>query len=376
MKVLMQYQQKYIVRISDVSFLIMAITALFLASPNAHARQDTPLDQLFTIRDIKLDEVASSANRARQVALLKAEEEAYQKLLRKITQLEDRGILPELSVVERQALISGIEIVDEQASSRRYLATMNVRFEPDRVSEFLASYNVPHVLGTGRPILVLHAHQRGLAKFLWENDPVVSQARLEVDWVNRIRGYRFARGEIRERLAITATEVQSLNPETIEKIGEINSLNSAVMISSQVGRSENGSPILSFNYIATDSGVSGEEVLPIIEGDEQAAIVAMFEHVLEVIDGAWRGRLLVDTGKQGELNVVVPSLSLNTIAEIERRLAAVTLVQSYEARLVGIPLSHYYLRYTGREEQLALALRFEGLDLIPYGTKVMLELRD
>lgn len=376
MKVLMQNQLKYIARLSEGFLLITAVMVLFLVSPYAHARQDSPLDQLFTIRDIKLDESASSASRARQVALLKAEEEAYQKLLRKITQIEDRAMLPELSVVERQGLISGIEIVDEQSSSRRYLATMNVRFEPDRVSDFLASYNVPHVLGTGRPILVLHAHQRGLATLLWENDPIVKQARDDVDWVNRIRGYRFARGEIRERLAITASEVQSLNPDAAVKIGKINSLTSAVMISSQVTRSESGSPIVAFDYIATDSGVSGSEVIPLVDGDERAAMVAMFEHVLEVIDGAWRGRLLVDTGKQGELNVVVPSLSLDVLAEMERRLSAVTLVQSYKVRQVGIPLSLFYLRYTGREEQLALALRFEGLDLKPYGAQLMLELRN
>lgn len=376
MKVLMQNQFKYIARLSEFFALIIAVGVFFLLTQQVNARQDTPLDQLFTIRDIKLDETASSANRARQTALLKAEAEAYEKLLRKITQLSDRQRLPELDVAERQALINGIEIVEERSSSRRYLATMNVRFEPSRVSSFLASYNVPHVLGTGRPILVLHAHQRGLAKFLWEDDPVLSQAREEVDWVNRIRGYRFARGEIKERLAISASEVQQLDHYAALKIGAMNALESAVLISSKIIQSEEGSQLLAFDFAATDSGVSGSGSLPISGRGEKAAMKEMFEHVLEVIDGAWRERLLVDTGTQGELNVVVPSLSLEDLAELERRLAAVTLVQAYEVREVGIPLSRLYLRYTGREDQLALAFRFEGLDLKPFGAQLMLELRN
>lgn len=380
MKVLMHTQFKNIG--FGARFCLLATAVLFSVVPlhQAVARQDTPLDQLFTIRDVKLDETASSANRARQTALLKAEAEAYIKLMRKITQVDDRALLPELSVAQRQALISGIEIVEEQSSSRRYLATMNVRFEPSRVSGFLASHGVPHVLGTGRPILVLHAHQRGLSTFLWEDDPVIDGARTDVDWVNRIRGYRFARGEIIERLAISASEVQDLNIVAAFKLAALNSLESAVLINSMVESKPDGSRQLVFEYTATDSGVSGKSAIPfgnrqVGDYNEQSALAGMFEHVLEVIDGAWRERLLVDTGTQGELDVVVPSQSLEDLAELERRLAEVTLVQAYEVRELGVPLSRLHIRYTGREDQLALALRFEGLDLKPYGAQLMLELR-
>ena len=375
MKVLMQTLAKNISFRARLCWLTIAVLVVAMPQQFAMARQDTPLDQLFTIRDIKLDETASSANRARQTAFLKAEVEAYTKLLRKVTQLEDRALLPELSVTERQALITGIEIVEEQTSSRRYLATMNVRFEPSRVSGFLASYGVPHVLGTGRPILVLHAHQRGLSTFLWEDDLVVGQARARVDWVNRIRGYQFARGEIQERLAISASEVLAKDIEAALEIAALNSLDAAVLIASSVVIKPDGTKELAYEYSATDSGVTGDGAIPFKAGSEEATMANMFELVLEVIDGAWRERLLVDTGTTGELSVVVPSLNLSELAELERRLSAVTLVQAYEVRELGVPLSRLFLRYTGREEQLVLALRFEGLDLKPYGDEFMLELR-
>ena len=375
MKVLMYTRVKNISVCARLCWTTIAVLLVVMPQQFAMARQDTPLDQLFTIRDIKLDETASSANRARQTAFLKAEIEAYTKLLRKITQLEDRVLLPELGVAERQALITGIEIVEEQTSSRRYLATMNVRFEASRVSSFLASYGVPHVLGTGRPILVLHAHQRGLSTFLWEDDLIVGQARADVDWVNRIRGYQFARGEIQERLAISASEVQSKDIVAALEIAALNSLDAAVLIISSVVIKPDGTKELIYEYTATDSGVIGDGTIPFADGNEENTMANMFELVLEVIDGAWRERLLVDTGTTGELDVVVPSLGLLELAELERRLSAVTLVQAYEVREVGMPLSRFFLRYTGREEQLALALRFEGIDLKPYGDEFMLELR-
>ncbi len=355
-------------------FCCFALSVFSSINP-ASAQPETPLDQLFTIRAIVVDETARSSSRARQIALLKAEEEAYGKLLRKITQLEDRAFLPALSVQERQALISGLEIVEEQTSSRRYVATMNVRFEPSRVSAFLANYSVPHVLGTGRPILVLHAHKRGLTTLLWQHDEIINQARNQVDWVNRIRGYQFARGEISERLALSASEVNELQTDPALSVGAANGLESAVLISSRVSHKTDGSRHLEFRYIATDSGVAGEDSVLFSGGQESAALVAMYDQILEVIDGAWRERLLVDTGSQGELEVLVPSTDLESFAEVESRLAKVTLVQSYTIGMIGLPISQIRLNYTGRADQLGLALRFEGLDLKPYGAGFIMELR-
>lgn len=377
MKVLMPTFSKLVLRLGLCSFLFCAgIVGGGLGGTAAQAQSDTPLDQLFTIRAIRVDEIARSSNRARQEALLTAEQEAYDKLLKKITQQVDRQRLPALSAQERQALISGLEIVEEQSSSRRYLATLNVRFEPSRVSSFLASYGVPHVLGTGRPILVLHAHKRGLTTFLWQPDQAMIEARATVDWVNRIRGYEFARGEIRERLALTASEVLDFNVEPALAVGSFNSLQSTVMISSEVKFDRAGNMSLLFRYLATDSGVSGQGEIALSSGKEATALAQMYDQILEVIDGAWRERLLVDTGSQGELEVLVPSLELASYAEIEKRLSEVTLVQSFSVMAVGLPLSQLHLIYTGREDQLALALRFEGLDLRPYGDQIILELRD
>ncbi len=357
--------------------LIVGICLLLTVSERqvlAQGSGDVPLDQLFTIRNIRVDETDRSSDRARRRALLRAEEEAYDKLLRKITQLEDRSKLPDLSVEQRQALISGLEFVDEQSSSRRYVATLNVRFEPSRVSSFLAEYGVPHVLGTGRPVLVLHRHKRGLATFLWNADSILGDARDAVDWENRIRGYKFSFGNINERRLLSANDVGDFDVERAIEAARLNGFSSATLISSELITAEDDTKTLAYSFLATDSGVSGSGELP--AEDEIAAITQMYDEILEVIDGSWRERLLVDTGSAGDIDVLVPSLNLEQLAEVERRLNEVTLVQAFQTTSIGVPISAMHIQFTGREDQLALALRFEGLDLKPYGDQVLLELRD
>lgn len=353
----------------------MVMVSLFFSKPLT-AQDEVPLELLFTIRDIKVDETARSAAAARLTALAKAEEEAYEKLLAKLTQEEDRARLPELSLSERQALISGIELVSEQTSSRRYLATLNVRFEPTLVSNFFAEYQVPHILAAGRSILVLHAHKRGLENVFWVPDASVENARGNVDWVNRIRDYKFALGSLRERLALSAEQVQAFDHDAALKVTSINNLDSALVIATEKQFKADGAASLRYKFYATDSLTTGEGVVDLLSSssnDEEIGLAQIYGKVLTQIDEAWRERLLVDTGEQATISVLVPTQTSAKWAEIKNKIDGISLVKSVVMDEISVPVSRITVTYTGKQSQLAFALQFAGLDLQPYGDDMMID---
>lgn len=357
--------------------LFAALVASFVAVAGVNGAfaqvMEDPLDILFTIRDIKVDETASRASEARRTALAKAEQEAYFKLLRKLTQPEGRAKLPTMEAREIQAMISGIEVVSEQSSSRRYLATLNVRFEPGLVSQFLAQHDVPHVLGTGRGMLVLHAHTESLHGVLWEHDPEVAAARDQVDWVNRIRQYVFPVGRMSERSRFTYKEAALLDVRDAKSLTSHYQVTSALVISSRWSVVA-GVSSLDFDYASTDGDLRGQGVIE-DASTEVEALVRMYDEVLDDIDSAWRAQLLVDTGEGGILEVLVPSTDLERFQKVLSELGEVSLVGAVERVEIGLPFSKLRFPYTGRLDQLTLALRYAGLDLSDYGEKKLLALR-
>ncbi|WP_286831273.1 MULTISPECIES: DUF2066 domain-containing protein [Kordiimonas] len=355
--------------------IFAAFLSVFAADIAAWAQaKEDPLDRLFTIQAIKVDETASRASEARRVALAKAELMAYEKLLVKLTQPEGRAKLPTMSAREVQAMISGIEVVEEQSSSRRYLATLDVRFEPGVVSQFLAQYNVPHVLGTGRGILVVHGHSRGLQDILWEADATLEAAREQVDWLNRIRQYVFPRGEMAERAMLTYEEVAHLEARDVLTLARRYDVRSALIIASRWHTAGPDGAVLDYRFLNTDGDITGEGRIR-NAASEEAAIAAMYAEALEQIDSAWRAQLLVDTGQGGVLDVMVSSTELATYNQVLSRLDDVSLVSDVEQLQIGLPFSQLRFRYTGREDQLVLALRYAGLVLSPYGESQLLALR-
>ena len=353
-----------------VSFVLLA--AVFAISQQATAQTIESLDRLFTIQAVKVDVRSRRASDAQQTALARAEAEAYEKLLLKITQPEGRALLPTLTPAQIRALVSGIEVVSEQSSSRRYIATLDVRFEPGKVSRFLAENGVPHVLSTGRGLVLFHAHKDGLNEYLWQQSEIAANARTSVDWLNRIRKYVFPRGDLRERRLVTYGDLESLQVAGARKVAAYYGVRSLLMVSSEWVATGNGGTLAYKYYSSDNEQIDRGEVQASGPGAQGLALQQMFEQVLDVVDSVWRERLLVDTGTGGEVEALVPTTSLKVLADVERRMADVTLVQNVTILSVGLPFTRIRFRYTGRIDQLILALKFAGLALTEYGDEKLL----
>ncbi|MCK0069900.1 DUF2066 domain-containing protein [Kordiimonas laminariae] len=360
---------KVLFRISAVMTLCFVSVLSFGHSSLAQTTES--LDRLFTIKAIKVDETARRASEAQRTALAKAELEAFDKLLLKVTQPEGRAILPEITTAEKQSLISGLEIVEESSSSRRYTATLNVRFEPSLVSQFLARYHVPHVLSVGRGLVVFYAFEDGLNEYLWQRNTSSDAAIDQVDWINRIRNYTFPVGGLRERALVSYEEVKELDLSKRDRLLAFYNLPSVLFIHSTWNVQSSS---LSYKFKLSDDNLVGDgyiEAATSIEAQE-----TMFEEVLEQIDSVWRSQLLVDTGQGGSMDVLLETTSLESLVEVEKKLADVTLVQNVKIDEVGLPFSRISFLYTGREDQLVVALRFAGLNLEEYGEERLLKARN
>ncbi|MBL4639368.1 MAG: DUF2066 domain-containing protein [Kordiimonadaceae bacterium] len=357
-------------------FLGLASALFYSATTASFAQTVDSLDRLFTIQAVKVDVTARRASDARDQALAQAQSGAYDKLLRKITQVEGRALLPELTDVQKQSLVSGIQVVDEQSSARRYIASLDIRFEPGSFSRFLAEYKVPHVLGTGRGLIVLHAHTDGVANYLWQHKAETNTAYEAVDWLNRIRTYVFPRGELQERAMISYSEVANFKTSNVNKLAQRYDVESALLLSTEWKNAGNGDGVLAYSFHSTDGAYEDSGIIETRgENAETEAQRLMYEQVLEQIDSAWRDQLLVDTSMGGDMKVIVPSTTIDVLPRIEKLLSEVTLVHGVEVKSIGLPFGQIHFRYTGREDQLVLALRYGGLDLGLYGEDRILKIR-
>ncbi len=245
-------------------FFILSTIVSGVSHAQQGLRSSDALDSLFTIRSIKINEIAKSASVARRVGLAKAEEYAFDRLMKKILSAEGVAALPEISIQDKQNMMRGIEIVSERRSNRHYIAEVNIGCEPPEVSQWLADQNIPHVLGAGTGLLVLHVHQEGLLNYLWEVDGPHLKAWSQIDFINRLRSYRFPKGELRDRTKVSYQQVinHAINP-TASMARDYKLDGALLMVTKQLPPSQTGTSI-EYSYYLTDMKLGGEGVISLL----------------------------------------------------------------------------------------------------------------
>lgn len=162
---------------------ILAVLSLSLAClPTARAEDP------YTVTGVEIDATAGNALQAQTAAMRQGQLDAARRLVERLTLAEDRaGTALELEahlsetgeMVSGLALddaliaemIAGLEISNEQRSATRYLAELDVTFDPRAVRRVMAAYGVPYVESQSRPLLVLPVHEGESGFSLWENNP-------------------------------------------------------------------------------------------------------------------------------------------------------------------------------------------------------------
>ena len=239
---------------------------------------------------------------------------------------------------------------------------------------------MPHVLSTGTGVAVIHAHRSGLTDYLWSPSGTLATARASIDWENRVRLYSFPTGSVTDRFTVSQQYISDLSPEPALKIASNYDLNSALLIFSEFLAGDSESELaIRYKFRLTDGDYVGEGMVfpkQLQEDSELELITSMYREILERIDSKWREQLLVDTSESGSITVMMSLESANTFGNITNILSELSLVKKYSVDQIGIPLSQLSIDYTGRLEQLSLALSYNGLVLEEYGDKWLLRQKD
>jgi len=157
-----------------VRFLITAFCLSLAALAPAHA------DDPYTVTGVEIDATADNALQAQTRAMRQGQRAAARRLVERLTLAEDRMGTPletgaggafALDDAVIAEMISGLEIRDEQRSSTRYLAKLDVGFHRRSVERVLDAYEIPFVDSQARPTLVLPVAELNGGLLLWAENP-------------------------------------------------------------------------------------------------------------------------------------------------------------------------------------------------------------
>lgn len=290
---------------------------------------------LYTVRGIEVDETAASATQARSVAQVKGQRLALTELMRRLTLSEDWGSLPQVSDQTAQDAVRGFQVASEKTSSTRYIAVLNVSFNPERVKRLLRGQGISYAEAMAKPVTLVPAYLGASGadgknpwRAAWES----------LDLGNAITPVTLSAGDVATGEAIVSKAVLGAG-------GKLD-------ISTSASGGANLEPI-------TQSHQGGNTP----EGMKAAAAAT-----LAAIGQQWKKATIVRGGAQAQLTSAVFFSSVEQWESIRRSLSSTPLVQGVQINGVSAGSAEVQIDYRGTPDKLAFLLEQKNVALAQGGT--------
>jgi hypothetical protein len=140
--------ERFVRRLSRVGLLGLAVLAAAMGGARG-------ADSLYDVAKVTVDTTAKNAVAARDMGMAEAQMRAMKIVLGRLVPLSALEQLPEFTKEEVEGLVSGVAIRKEQTSTTRYIATLDVNFNPYAVQQLLVSYGIPYSDDRGPSISIL-----------------------------------------------------------------------------------------------------------------------------------------------------------------------------------------------------------------------------
>ena len=329
---------------------------------------------IYTIYNIEVDETSRNVATARDRALLKGQRSALERLFRRIILSDDREKLPSFENNEVLEFISGFEINDERRSSVRYIASLVVHFNRDKINEVLSFYKIPFAETLGTAVSVLPVLDQGGAMMLWEKNNVWREAWQQHDVINNLVPINTPRPTLKNRMYISAMQAKTGNQKSIQAFIRENRLNDLIIASATMGK-DMVAGTLTLDVELKRNGLNIEEdstaalnvSVPALDEDGQPNHAALFKAGVDAatdwVDDLWKSKVLVSYGSASTISARGNLREINDWLIMQRQLKKVNLVRNVNLKSITIHAVDLEIEFAGDAEQLALSLAQQGLSL-------------
>lgn len=308
-----------------------ALTAWLIGWAFVGRAQAAPVDtKMFSASGIQVDVTAANAATAREQAMQEGQKKALMVVMERITPSYVIEQLPELVPDDILNFVQDISVLNEKTSSVRYMATLEVRFNPDAVRELLRQNGLPYVRTSGKPLLILPIYRRSASAspVLWEENNPWLRA-----WVNRnVESYMVP-------LFVPMGELSDLQTVSVDRI-----LRGDLPAAQDLAKRYEAEGILIVELVRngqtfTVKGRAMDEMtaseipnftfsVPLTKNTATTFARAV-KKVVEHLESVWKSEQMVQFNEAASLVALVPVPDLAQWQKIKGRLDRIPIISSY-----------------------------------------------
>ena len=338
-----------------VWFLALSMAFVFSAF-NDPARAD-----IYLIKGVKVDAKSKTASKAKIKAMQQGQVAAFRKLINRLSGSPQAQSLLQLPAAEIGKLVRGISVTEEKTGPKRYIAELNISFQPAAVRSLMNQFSIPFSDKQADPVLILPVYIEDGRAILWDDPNPLKTAWANIDADAYLLPVMLPVGSIEDIQAISADEALDGNADNLAAIKARYKVSNVLVSAAQfndrktrlrvtlLGSSPAGDIEMSESFSGTPEKV--------VETAQKAAMRFMTE-----MEAMWKNSAQAGPELTGErLLVTVPFSSFREWKGIRSRIMGTQGVLRLDIRALSQRGAVVYLTYAGEAFDLADRLSQQGL---------------
>jgi hypothetical protein len=322
---------------------------------------------LYRVELIPVDATAENAVAARVAAIEQGQRDGLATLLRRLTPTSQAAGLPDPATVDLDRAVRSYDVADEQVASTRYLARINVNYNPAEIGRLLAGSGVAYVQRPPDPVLVLPALRTAEGWSLWGESPWRSA------WYARagapapgLLDLVLPLGDASDISGFSQEALEAADSTALADLAQRYEAGSAYVVAASVppGEAIEGAPV-QIEVLGPQLGepLATQTVTAGPGADPAASLAPAVEAAVAALEAAWKEQNLGGGGSRSRLLVEVPLADLRGWVHIRRELETLPLVRSVRIDSLERTRASLSIDYLGGLPQLESAVARRGMTL-------------
>ncbi len=319
----------------------------------------------WTETGIAVDVTAENAVAARQKGIESGQREGLRRLFERLVPAEQRARLPAPEGLPIARFVRSFEIAEEKMARDRWVATLNVTFDPDAVRELLAGRGVAMLEPTAAPVLLVIPVERQAGELRsWAREDPWWQAWERLADTERVLRLVLPLGDLIDLATLPPEAIERAERAALERLAQrYGAADAVVALLEPAGSAVAGEgPVvvrLSAAGLLLDEGPAPLTVAAGPGEPHEAAARA----ALARLEESWRRTALVRSDQLVELTVSVPLADLSSWVQIRRELETLPEIRELRIARIGRERAELVVSYPGDLDRLRAGLARRGLEL-------------
>ncbi|MCB1969732.1 MAG: DUF2066 domain-containing protein [Geminicoccaceae bacterium] len=346
-----------------------AVTATIVIGLWMAAMSPAHAVNIYTVSGIDVDVSAQSAVDAQAMAITEAQRIGLTRLMQRLTTPQYFDRLPDLAGIDAGTYARSHEVEHEELSATRYMASILVTYDGEKVRQLMKPAGIPMVLAASDPLLVVPAIERnGQLEFWTDDNPWREAWSIEAERGTLI-DIRLPLGDLNDVATLSTTLRPDEIPQALADLASRYNADAAiVVVASPVGLTDEN--LQAANDLELSQGTTivwPYRITPMRVASAPGSTGSVWQQgarrILGSLEEAWKPDHLVQVGRAESLSVTVPLADLAGWTQIKKVLEDVPEIQSVAVDAFSQREASLRLAYVGGLSQLDRALGARGLRL-------------